>query len=292
MEYITFYVTYTFSEKLVKNWIFSSAIRGCFGRNIRRTHCLQRNTLCSDCVFSDCLFRILFEQDSKGHENFRPYIIFHQETYEFSIIVKFTVFQPALQKIQSILHSVLLMNGCEISVAGTRNQIKSLSVTDQYGNDIYNHETGIISEPDIAVFRNEFWNSNDCVLEFLSPLRIKYHKKLMREFHWEAFIRNLLSRYRHYSNSCTEADMTEFPSILPPETKVSSEMRWKDTTRKSWVQNQKMKFGGLIGQVFIEDVPEELQTLLKAGEIIHVGKQTTFGLGKYKVIQVSPANQK
>jgi CRISPR/Cas system endoribonuclease Cas6 (RAMP superfamily) len=44
-----------------------------------------------------------------------------------------------------------------------------------------------------------------------------------------------------------------------------------------------MKFGGLIGSITYEGKFDKFLPLLKLGEFIHIGKNTTFGLGKYKI---------
>ena len=44
-----------------------------------------------------------------------------------------------------------------------------------------------------------------------------------------------------------------------------------------------MQFGGVMGEMWISDIDEESFNLLKLGEIIGVGKQTVFGLGKISI---------
>ena len=42
-----------------------------------------------------------------------------------------------------------------------------------------------------------------------------------------------------------------------------------------------MNFGGVVGAVELEGVPAPFLTLLSAGQMLHFGKNATFGLGKY-----------
>ncbi len=53
-----------------------------------------------------------------------------------------------------------------------------------------------------------------------------------------------------------------------------------ELTRRSNRQNTTMNFGGLVGSLEIRGVSKECMELLQLGEIIGVGKQTVFGLGK------------
>ena len=43
-----------------------------------------------------------------------------------------------------------------------------------------------------------------------------------------------------------------------------------------------MKMGGFVGEITFEGDIEPFMPILKAGEVLHVGKGTGFGLGKYK----------
>ncbi len=63
-------------------------------------------------------------------------------------------------------------------------------------------------------------------------------------------------------------------------------LRWWDWQRYSARQQTEMNFGGLLGDFELAGPAEVLQQLLpvlKMGEWLHVGKRTTFGLGKYNI---------
>jgi CRISPR/Cas system endoribonuclease Cas6 (RAMP superfamily) len=54
-----------------------------------------------------------------------------------------------------------------------------------------------------------------------------------------------------------------------------------DWERYSNRQQRKVTLGGLLGTLDLEgDIPEDLATLLRTAEILHVGKGATFGLGR------------
>lgn len=44
-----------------------------------------------------------------------------------------------------------------------------------------------------------------------------------------------------------------------------------------------MQLGGIMGEMWISDIDEQSFKLLKLGELIGVGKQTVFGLGKINI---------
>jgi hypothetical protein len=56
-------------------------------------------------------------------------------------------------------------------------------------------------------------------------------------------------------------------------------VRWVDVPRFSRNQRQAMTFGGWMGWVRYAVEPTPWLPLLRAGELLHVGKHTTFGFG-------------
>jgi CRISPR/Cas system endoribonuclease Cas6 (RAMP superfamily) len=61
--------------------------------------------------------------------------------------------------------------------------------------------------------------------------------------------------------------------------RASTSSKWQRSTSK------KMKLGGFVGEVGFEGegLPEFLP-LVPAGEILHVGTGTSFGLGRYRIM--------
>ena len=65
---------------------------------------------------------------------------------------------------------------------------------------------------------------------------------------------------------------------------TSSQLRWSENKRYSSRQKESMKLGGVEGNVFLNIENEEFLDLLIAGELVHIGKNTSFGLGKYILV--------
>lgn len=64
---------------------------------------------------------------------------------------------------------------------------------------------------------------------------------------------------------------------------IGSNLRWHDWERYSARQDTRMKMGGFVGEITFEGNIEPFMPLIKAGEVLHVGKGTTFGFGKYEI---------
>jgi len=123
-------------------------------------------------------------------------------------------------------------------------------------------------------------------LSFLTPTRILYDSHLALDLEFHILIRNLLRRlsllyYFHCNGDTSEWD---FKGMIEKakEVKVKEKnLRWYDWERYSGRQETRIKMGGFIGDITFEGDIEPFMPLIKAGEILHVGKGTGFGLGKY-----------
>ncbi|HDZ02552.1 MAG TPA: CRISPR system precrRNA processing endoribonuclease RAMP protein Cas6 [Nitrospirae bacterium] len=72
------------------------------------------------------------------------------------------------------------------------------------------------------------------------------------------------------------------PSFFSKGLNYYRNLKWYDWERYSARQETKMKMGGFVGEITFEGDIEPFMPILKAGEVLHVGKGTGFGLGKYK----------
>ena len=68
---------------------------------------------------------------------------------------------------------------------------------------------------------------------------------------------------------------------------ISSHLEYKKITRKSNRQKKLMDFGGLVGDMIVSNIDKKTYELLKLGELIGIGKNRVFGLGKIKVEDIN-----
>ena len=78
----------------------------------------------------------------------------------------------------------------------------------------------------------------------------------------------------------------KFPYEIKGEI-INKDLHFKELTRLSNRQKTTMNMGGIIGEIEYENLGKECFEVLKLGELLGVGKQTVFGLGKIKVQGVS-----
>ena len=125
-------------------------------------------------------------------------------------------------------------------------------------------------------------------LSFLTPTRIIYDGRLALELEFHMLIRNLLRRLSlvHYFHGNGNPSTLDFKGLIEKAkeiTTVERALRWYDWERYSGRQERKIDMGGFVGEIAFEGDMRPFMSLIKAGEILHVGKGTVFGLGRYQV---------
>lgn len=120
-----------------------------------------------------------------------------------------------------------------------------------------------------------------------TPLRIRFDGHIASRLEFHVLIRNLLRRISSlsYFHCGKKLDM-DFRGLIEKAATVrqtQSDIRWYDWKRYSTRQEAWMSLGGILGNVLYEGDLADFMTLLRLGEYIHVGKGTSFGLGKYEM---------
>jgi len=126
-------------------------------------------------------------------------------------------------------------------------------------------------------------------LAFLTPTRLKYQDHLVDKPEFHIIFRSLLRRLSALAlfHCGTKLDVDYRGLIAQTQTVqlIQDETKWVDWERYSSRQRERMVFGGLIGQAtYAGDVRPFLPYLL-FGQWTHVGKNATFGLGRYRISQ-------
>lgn len=128
-------------------------------------------------------------------------------------------------------------------------------------------------------------------LNFLTPTRIAYNGSLTLDIQFHTIIRSLLRRvsllsYFHGDSSAVPA--FDFKGIIEKAQAVETldkNLRRYDWERYSSRQEQRIDMGGFVGEITFEGDLRPFMPLIKAGEVLHVGKGTAFGLGRYEVYE-------
>ena len=119
----------------------------------------------------------------------------------------------------------------------------------------------------------------------LTPLRLKQNNTLSSELPFHVLVRAMLRRisslFEHFGNGEPPLDYRGLISRAQGVTIESSSLRWHDWERYSNRQEQAMMMGGLIGSVTYRGSLSEYMPLLDLCKNLHIGKQSSFGLGLF-----------
>ncbi|HKQ08167.1 MAG TPA: CRISPR system precrRNA processing endoribonuclease RAMP protein Cas6 [Blastocatellia bacterium] len=126
-------------------------------------------------------------------------------------------------------------------------------------------------------------------LRFTTPTRIRVEGDLQTSLSFELLIRNLLRRVSMLIAVHGESRLDlDYKGLIARAASVrihQASLSWHDWQRYSNRQETKMKLGGFIGDIeYRGEAIAEFLPLLVAGEILHVGTGTSFGLGKYEMV--------
>lgn len=116
-------------------------------------------------------------------------------------------------------------------------------------------------------------------MTFVSPLCMKYQQTYMKKFYSEAIVKGSARRVQmldYYIEIEAELpDFADYPKIRNQSVKFETVKRYSST------QDSQMILKGISGRIVLEGIQEDCLDCLIAGELIHIGKNISFGFGQY-----------
>jgi len=288
----------------------SSMIRGSLFNSLRAIVCLTKSENCRDCIVWDqCAYSYFFELPERrgkdvlnlGDSAPHPYIIEmpyphrhfikKQSRVSFNVILigKSIIFLPHL------VCAIIRM--CERGIGRNRLKValESVELHKLLGQMVVVYDNSkLIEHPIVYRSRNFFDNIEEVdklILYFETPLRIKHKGRLCKDLNFEILIKNILRRITlismFYGEGSGEEEINlDVHGLLEraKDIKMSlCRMSWVDLGRYSSAQKTDMQLGGIKGRVVFEGALTEFMPYIRLCEHLHVGKNTSFGLGKYVI---------
>lgn len=277
----------------------TSALRGGMGQMLLRQNCV-RDEKCDVCDFeNECLVRRMMyakyeiqprfasRGDSMGYviecdskkEYFRrgECLNFHLLLYGKSI-VHFSHFLQAFYMLGQI---GLGQEHVQYEIIKVENE-KGESVVKR--SQVYLDRLGVRTIREYVEERMQMFESEWCRNEvhFTAPTTLKLDGEFIKEFNAIAVFRSILRRI--YSFNCFEGKdipLMELDEELPDI--VRQNVKYEIVPRFSSTMGKRMNLKGISGTIVFDFLPENLLMVLLAGEKLHIGKNTSFGFGKYRV---------
>jgi CRISPR/Cas system endoribonuclease Cas6 (RAMP superfamily) len=306
------YGRYLFSIVFEDNAILpeykGSTFRGAFGHALKMVVCALKRQDCLDCLLREkCIYPYTFETTPRPvtHDDPvrvssppHPYMIEPPDNvktryakgdiFEFSLVL----FGQANEHLPYFVYAFEQMGQTGIGkyVIGHRPSFVLKSVT-AAGQTVYTDEskkitTGHFTE-DLSLTSFETPDRFSHVeLKLLTPLRFKYENHFLNAsipFHvlTRAMLRRISALCEYYGDGEPHLDYRGLVEQARSIEIGESSVRWYDWRRFSNRQDQAMLMGGMIGNLTYTGDLTEFLPLIRFCEKVHVGKQTTFGLGKF-----------
>ena len=300
IRYIKLHFTLRFPEDSVLPVNKPSALRGGIGEMLLRANCI-RDRKCEQCDFEpECIVRrVMYSKmeiqpgfmsagDSVGYvvecEDYRDHLQAGEEL-GFQLILfgkNIVYFNQYMQALYALGQQGLGKEHARFVIAGVTNSLKQNILK---GNNIYMKSYSVNLLADYAEYRmNQLRGREEVKIRLQSPLTIKKNGEFLKEPDIRAVLEALWRRL--YMLNCFEGiEMKEhFPDIFPVPEMRSAVYRPVRIKRYSNRTNSGMPMEGVEGTLTISRVTEDVMRLLAAGELIHIGKNTSFGFGRYRIL--------
>lgn len=298
-----------------------STLRGAFGHSLKGAVCVMHHRDCARCLVAEkCIYPYLFETPAppdlaltRGQQVPHPFILdppaprfangvlqrmrlSEGEEIPFGLVLM----GRAIEYLPYVVYAVSEMAQRGLGAGRTGFQLVSVVARTGDGSDgeIYSREAQRLapatratrSLADIVHARIAELPPDETIrLRFSTPTRIRVEGDLQHGMSFELLVRNILRRISLLSavhcGHTLELDYRELIAKAAEVETTSAALRWWDWERYSNRQGTKMKLGGFVGEVtYRGPAVAELRPLVAAGEWLHLGAGTSFGLGAYQII--------
>lgn len=300
VRYIKLHFTLLFPEYSVLPVSKASAIRGGMGEMLLRANCI-RNRECDVCdFFRECIVqRTMYSQfdskpdfittgDSVGYvvecENYQK-IFEAGDTLEFNLILfgkTIVYFNQYLQALFALGQNGLGKEYAKFVISQVRNT-KGQPILD--GTDVYMKYYQVETLEAYVDYRMKQIQQTGYPdkMVFFTPLTQKFQGEFLKAFHMEAINKSIQRRL--YMLNCFEGNEIEdfYRQIFQIPKVLEQNVKEIKVKRYSSRQDAKMLLKGIKGEILFDEIPEDVLELYIAGELIHIGKNTSFGFGRYKL---------
>lgn len=275
-----------------------SALRGVFGRALRKICCMTKQQECKTCpLYRTCPYTNIFETPAPENHQLQRfsqvpngYIIeppkWGIKQYQIGETLQFHLVLVGKLISQLPLITFAFKRALEYDLAGGKANLTNLFLAqiNQPLQSILENDR-IINYQDYIDLPEQF--SSQMALDFQTPLRLQENGKPLRvnQITLERFLISLAKRISLLMEFHATPINLDFSTLIEQISQIEAthKLYWQDWTRYSSRQKQKMTLGGVMGTWQLKNIPNEWAKLLFIGQWLHNGKNATFGLGHYYI---------
>jgi len=314
MIYGKYHISGRFESEALLPKYKGSTFRGIFGIALKRVVCVLRSQNCSECMLSNnCLYAKIFEKtnitkcqyNSYNYPYNNPFVIepplttetcFKKDsTFDFKLLL----FGEENRNLAYFIFARDQMGkiGIGKKVNGQRGTYK-LEYVKYKDSLVYSHHDNTLTIPDDIenitlndIINNDYISCSKIQINIITPFRVKINNKFAKHLPFHLLIRTTLRRigslFSWHGNEVPSFDYKQLISDAQKITISESNLKWFELKRYSHRQNQSMLIGGLIGSIVYEGNISQFIPFIDFASKVHIGKQTSFGLGKieYEILE-------
>lgn len=280
-----------------------SALRGAFGGALRAAACMTKQKTCAGCpLIATCPYAALFETPLPADHGMlktarapSPYVIepppWGGRQYAPGEALSFHVVLVgrALEHLPLVLWAFQRALARGVGAGDGRARLERVLHEGEEATLVLAGPEDAVREHPNAVPPGLTFCGNEVRLEFHTPLRLQEEGRALgpQELAPRTFLMALVRRaaFMHEFHGGGRLDL-DFKELARQAAAIEGEKRlaWRDWTRYSSRQQRKMQLGGVVGQWILRGELAPFLPFLHLGQWLHVGKETTFGLGGYALI--------
>lgn len=286
-----------------------SSLRGAFGHALKDVVCVVAHRECERCRLAGaCSYPYLFETPRpEGARRLRgaravphpyafhglegPQVLATGAPFEFGVTLIGSAVESAPLVIEALRRAAERGLGpnrgrfdlCEVAVRNRPNAEPLLLL----GGEALQSPP----ERDLAVARTSAFtrdlSGGRAIVEFTAPARLTWNGGLSAEVPFHVLARNLLRRASSLLEFHEAVDLdVDFRGWIARAERVdtvAARFEVEDRLRYSTRQGRRMNLAGVLGRAVYAGELEPFAPLLGLGQLVGVGKGTTFGLGRMRV---------
>ena len=291
--------SFRLNEDLYLQPYAGSTLRGVFGHALRKAACMTRQKECGGCpLLQTCPYSRIFASppskllNKSQHRNPpQPYIIEAfsdgiryypiNSIYQFDIVLM----GSTRQQLPLIAYAFSQAFQRGITKNNTTGALADIAVENNGGWQSIYHNNQIEPHPNTLTLPT-FYPAN-IEITFQTPLRLQQKNSVLgiNRLTSEILLKQLVRRTSTLATLYWQNLETDYPNLMQAATYIKShhQLQWLDWSRYSNRQQQQINLGGAIGTWQFEDLPLPFSQLLYIGQWLHIGKETVFGYGRYKI---------
>jgi len=277
-----------------------STFRGAFGGALKKVVCAVRKKDCTSCLLAGrCVYARVFEtaavptQPARQAAPPHPYVIeptlegktryVAGDAFDFTLLLfgEFNDYLPYFVYAFETMGEQGL--GRHRRQGLGRYRVEGVTGNGQALYDAERRQLGPQRPTLLSVSSGEA-GSGTLHLRLLTPLRLKFDNQLQARLPFHLLIRAVLRRvsalFAAFADGEPELDYRGLVARAQAVEVVASQLNWCDWQRYSNRQEQAMLMGGMNGEITYRGNIGEYLPLLELARELHLGKQSSFGLGR------------